>query len=107
VIVMKAIAHQEHCPRHWHDALAVIARGDLDWDYLVRRARRHGARRVASLLLYAQSNDHFVPTSALVALLEDLLPLNPPAPPAVVDSVATHPAPALPRPVGLAEERTL
>jgi len=74
VIVMKAIAHEEHSPRHWHDALALVARPDLDWDYLVSRARRHGARRVASLLLYAQSNDQYVPADALATLLADLLP---------------------------------
>lgn len=68
LIVSKALAHQEHSPRHWHDALALIAAGDLDWDHLVRRARR-GPLRVASLLLYARSNDLPVPETALRSLL--------------------------------------
>lgn len=56
LVVIKAVVAAEHAPRHWHDALAIIATTDLDWDYLIRRARR-GIRRVLALLLYAQSND--------------------------------------------------
>jgi hypothetical protein len=36
---MKALAHLEEAPRYWHDALGIIAASELDWDYLVRRAR--------------------------------------------------------------------
>jgi hypothetical protein len=70
LLVIKALAHDEHMPRHWHDGLAVVARCQLDWEYLVRRARRHGARRVLSLLLYAQSNDLVVPNGPVRALFE-------------------------------------
>src|SRR5207249_4985906 len=56
LLVIKAIIHDEETPRHWSDALALIAAADLDWEYLLRRAQ-HGARRVLSLLLYAQSAD--------------------------------------------------
>ena len=61
LLVVKAIVASEHVPQHWYDALAIVGRGDLDWDYLVARASRHGVRRVVSLLLYAQSNDIAVP----------------------------------------------
>lgn len=61
LVVIKAIVAAEHTPRHWHDALAVIASSKLDWEYLMRRAR-HGIRRVLSLLLYAQSVDLPVPS---------------------------------------------
>lgn len=61
LVVIKAVVAAEHAPRHWHDALAIVAANDLDWEYLMRRARR-GMRRVLSLLLYAQSNDLPVPT---------------------------------------------
>jgi hypothetical protein len=64
LLVIKAIVHDEHMPRHWHDALGIVAGDNLDWDYLLRRAR-HGARRVLSLLLYAQSNDLLVPAHVL------------------------------------------
>lgn len=64
LIVLKAIVHDEHVPRHWFDALGVIAAGDLDWDYLVERSR-HSARRVLSLLIYAESQDLIVPTAVI------------------------------------------
>lgn len=64
MIVIKAIVHNEHMPRHWHDALSLIAVAELDWEYLVKRARK-GVRRVLSLLLYAQSNDLVVPFAAV------------------------------------------
>ena len=73
LLVVKAVVHDEHMPRHWHDALALVARCDLDWEYLVRRARRHGARRVLSLLLYAQSNDLVVPNGPLRALFDSIV----------------------------------
>jgi hypothetical protein len=73
LIVIKAVVHNEHMPRHWHDALGLIAVADLDWDYLVRRARK-GVRRVLALLLYAQSIDLVVPwrpVRELFALIDD------------------------------------
>lgn len=61
LLVIKALVHGEHMPRHWYDALALLATcEELDWEYVVRRARK-GVRRVLSLLLYAQSNDLVVP----------------------------------------------
>jgi predicted nucleotidyltransferase len=72
LIVIKAVVHDEHMPRHWHDALAILAVCDLDWDYLVRRARQYGARRVLSLLLYAQSNDLIVPAGPVRHLFDEL-----------------------------------
>ena len=71
LLVFKALVHDEDNPRHWHDALALIARCELDWDYVRRRAR-HGRRRVLSLLLYAQSNDLPVPRSVVHGMWTDL-----------------------------------
>jgi predicted nucleotidyltransferase len=68
LIVMKAIASAEDTARYWYDALGILARGDLDWDYLVARARQHGARRVLSLLLFASSVDLVVPPTPLEQL---------------------------------------
>jgi predicted nucleotidyltransferase len=67
LVVIKAIVNSERRPHHWHDALGLVASCELDWDYLVQRAR-HGARRVLSLLAYAQSDDLVVPDSAIRAL---------------------------------------
>jgi hypothetical protein len=67
--VMKAVLYEEHRPFDWFDALALISRPDLDWDYLVRRAVRHGAQRVLSLLLYARSSGVTVPGEAVDGLV--------------------------------------
>jgi predicted nucleotidyltransferase len=63
-LVIKAAAHQEHNPHHWHDALAVLKQGNLDWDYLLRRAK-HAPRRILALLIYGQSNDIAVPNDII------------------------------------------
>jgi hypothetical protein len=60
LIVTKALAHSEETAHYWWDALAIIAKRELDWEYLLMRARR-GPRRTLSLLLYAQSIDLAVP----------------------------------------------
>jgi len=70
LVVMKALAASEDTPRYWYDALGVIGHTELDYDYLIRRARASGARRVLSLLLYAWSNDLVVPTDVLRTLFE-------------------------------------
>ncbi len=72
LLLIKALTADEHMPHHWHDALGVITGSELDWDYLVSRARRHGARRVLSLLLYAQSNDLGVPVKPVRALFDSI-----------------------------------
>jgi predicted nucleotidyltransferase len=64
LIVMKAIVHDEETPRHWADALAILASADLDWEYLLARSR-HSPRRMLSFLCYATSVDLAVPVSAL------------------------------------------
>ena len=64
LIIIKAIAHSEATPGHWHDALALLSRSEIDWEYLVRRGRR-APRRLLSLLLYAQSSDVWVPKSVI------------------------------------------
>jgi hypothetical protein len=70
LLVMKAVAHDEHLPRHWHDALGLVSRCGLDWDYLLLRARQTGARRVLALLVYAQSNDLIVPNRVIEELFD-------------------------------------
>jgi predicted nucleotidyltransferase len=69
LVVMKALSHDEESPRHWHDALAVLATADLEWDYLLERARL-GPNRVLALLHYALSVDVPVPVAAVNHLHE-------------------------------------
>ena len=71
IVVMKSVAHEEATPRYWHDALSIIARVDMDWDYLLRRARVR-AKRILALLLYAQSNDLVVPDRVVRELLDTI-----------------------------------
>jgi predicted nucleotidyltransferase len=71
LVVIKAAVHDEQTPRHWHDALGVIADNELDWEYLARRAR-HSARRVLALLIYAQSNDLVVTDDVVRSLFESV-----------------------------------
>lgn len=74
LLVIKAVAANEDNPRHWHDALAVVAHCELDWRYLMRRARQSGPRRILSLLLYAESNDLAVPAHVIEELFEAVHP---------------------------------
>jgi len=71
VIVTKAIAANEESPWHWHDALGVIAITDLDWEYLVSRARK-SPNRVLSLLHYALSIDLPVSVNAIRSLHDSI-----------------------------------
>ena len=68
LLVIKAIVHREHRQRHWFDALALVETGELDWPYLLRRAEPN-PRRVASLLLYAQTDGMEVPDWVIEELL--------------------------------------
>jgi len=65
------LAMDEKCTRHLVDLVGVIRAGDLDWDYLIKRARR-GPRRVLSMLLFAQSLDLLVPNTVVRTLFEIL-----------------------------------
>src|SRR5690606_25851615 len=71
LLVIKAAVHDEQGPRHWHDALGVIGINELDWDYLLRRARQ-APRRVLSLLVYAHSLDKNVPNYVVRALYREI-----------------------------------
>jgi len=61
----------DHCMRHLNDLLGLLRVSEMDWDYLIRRARL-GPRRVLSLLLYAQSLDLLVPNH-VIKILADML----------------------------------
>jgi predicted nucleotidyltransferase len=79
LLVIKALAAAEHSPHHWYDALAVIGRCELDWDYVLGRARLAGPRRLLSLLLYAESTDLAVPAEIIEELFEVVHPQAAPA----------------------------
>ena len=64
LVVLKALAHSEPTSRYWFDAVDVLRRSAIDWEYLFRRAR-HGPRRLLSLMAYAQSAGIEVPVDVL------------------------------------------
>ena len=72
IVVTKAIAGDEESPWHWYDALGIIAVNELDWDYLLERARK-SPNRVISLLHYAMSIDIPVSMGALRRLHESVM----------------------------------
>ena len=67
LVIIKCVVHDEIGPHHWHDALAILSHANIDWDYLLKRARR-APRRLLALLLYAQSNDIWVPNRVITDL---------------------------------------
>jgi hypothetical protein len=67
--VIKAVLYTEARKKDWFDALALIGRPDLDWDYLARRARGHAVQRVLSLLLYARSEGIEVPVAVVDGMI--------------------------------------
>jgi predicted nucleotidyltransferase len=75
LIVMKAVATTEDTARYWFDALSLLGRPDLDWDYLARRAKQHGAKRLLAFLFFAQSMDLLVPDGFVDDLLEAVRPV--------------------------------
>lgn len=70
-IIIKAAAHSEEGYHHWHDALAVLAQARLNWEYLIHRARK-APRRVLALLVYAQSDDIFIPNQYVQRLFHTI-----------------------------------
>ncbi len=70
-IVSQAMSAKEDTPDYWYNALGVLAKSKLDWDYLVERASR-GPRRVLSLIIYAQSDDLPIPDSFIRQLFESV-----------------------------------
>ncbi len=67
LIIMKVVAHAEEISHYWHDAMALLLSDDIDWEYMVNRAR-HGTKRLLSLLVYAQSSDLLVPDDVIQRL---------------------------------------
>lgn len=67
LIIIKAAVHSEIGPHHWHDALAILSHSNMNWPYLIKRARR-APRRLLALLVYAQSNDIWIPNNVIAEL---------------------------------------
>lgn len=74
--IIKCAVHYEGGPHHWHDALAILSHANMDWNYLLRRARR-APRRLLSLLIYAQSSDILIPNHVIAHLYDYIFSADP------------------------------
>lgn len=79
LVIIKAAVHSEVGPHHWHDALAILSHASVDWPYLLKRARR-APRRLLSLLIYAQSNDIWIPNQVIHELFASIFSPSPAKP---------------------------
>lgn len=70
-ILIKCAVHSEEGPHHWHDALSALSHAKLDWSYLLHRSRK-AARRLLALLIYAQSDDIWVPNQVVSELFQNI-----------------------------------
>jgi predicted nucleotidyltransferase len=68
--VMKALLHDEDRAFDWFDAVSILERGSIDWDYVTRRAEAYGAQRVLSLMIFAETLGVAVPDEAIARLRE-------------------------------------
>ena len=78
LFVIKALVLNEHtismdarAQRHLLDLLTILRTCEIDWDYLLKRARQ-GPRRVLSMLMFAQSLDLLVPDRVIKAMVHRL-----------------------------------
>ncbi|MBX3020638.1 MAG: nucleotidyltransferase [Bdellovibrionales bacterium] len=98
-ILIKCAVHSEEGPHHWHDALSVLSHSQVDWNYLLHRSRK-AARRLLALLVYAQSDDIWVPNSSIQSLFQNVFgppsdhaprPAESQRPPAAPAEIASEP----------------
>jgi predicted nucleotidyltransferase len=95
-VLIKCAVHSEEGPHHWHDALSVLSHSKLDWNYLLHRSRK-ASRRLLALLVYAQSDDIWVPNDIIQKLFQNVFGADAqPRRPFTADARGTAPAPAPP-----------
>jgi hypothetical protein len=78
LFVIKALVLNEHtismdprAVRHLLDLLSILRTCEIDWEYLLKRARQ-GPRRVLSMLLFGQSLDLLVPERIIKTMVHML-----------------------------------
>lgn len=71
LLVIKSAADSELNHYHWFDAIGLLTRHDLDWAYVLRRARST-RRHLLSLLVYADAADIEVPPEVIRRLADDI-----------------------------------
>ncbi|MGH2457328.1 MAG: nucleotidyltransferase [Chloroflexota bacterium] len=72
LFVMKAAAATPSAPKHWLDAVSLLASQPMDWDYLAFRAARN-PRKVLQAIVHAYEDGVPVPSFVFVRLAQDLI----------------------------------
>lgn len=72
LFVMKAAAATPSAPKHWMDAISLLATQPMDWDYLASRATR-ASRKVLQAIVHAYEEGVPVPSFVFVRLAQDLI----------------------------------
>lgn len=72
LFVMKAAAATPSAPKHWLDAVSLLASQPMDWDYLAFRATR-SPRKVLQAIVHAYEDGVPVPSFVFVRLAQDLI----------------------------------
>lgn len=70
-LIVEAVSFDAAHLDHWHNALAILARTELDWAYLRGRVRQ-SPKRILSLLIFAQADDLMVPTTEIEGLFRHI-----------------------------------
>ncbi len=69
LIIMKAVFDAEDRQGRWYEALSMVRRLPIDWDYLAERGVALAPRRLLSLLMYAVDAGIAVPNGAMAHLV--------------------------------------
>lgn len=72
LFVMKAAATTPSAPKHWLDAISLLASQPMDWEYLTSRATRN-PRKVLQAIVHAYEDGVPVPSFVFVRLAQDLI----------------------------------
>ena len=72
LFVMKAAAATPSAPKHWLDAVSLLASQPMDWEYLAFRAART-PRKVLQAIVHAYEDGVPVPSFVFVRLAQDLI----------------------------------
>jgi len=72
LVVMKAAAATPGAPKHWLDAVSLLASEPMDWEYLTSRATRN-PRKVLQAIVHAYEEGVPVPSFVFARLVHDLI----------------------------------
>lgn len=72
-VVIQCSTFSRETPEHWFNALGVLERSTVDWEYVLQRGEDR-RERLLSLLVFARANGILVPTGVIRRLVDPLYP---------------------------------